>query len=100
MDIEPIPVIRTPIASEFSHGILPAQDKPVLKKNAFSETLLNLNSELNSANEAMKQVDMGKSDDVLGTIIAAQKADLNLSLLMQVRNKALDGFEQLLRMPV
>ena len=42
----------------------------------------------------------GEVDDISQVVIAAQKAELSLQLTMQVRNKALSAYQELMRMQV
>ena len=47
-----------------------------------------INAQQNLSSEMMAAVDAGRSDDVVGAMVASQKADLSFSMLLQVRNKA------------
>ena len=56
---------------------------------------------------AEKQVDkdiyklsVGESDDVHNLMINAQKAELSLELMIQLRNKTLDAYNEIMRMSV
>ncbi len=40
------------------------------------------------------------SDDVTSTMIAIEKADLSFQLMMQVRNKIITAYEEIMRMQV
>ena len=42
----------------------------------------------------------GQSDDLAGLIIDAQKAELSLNLALQIRNKVLDAYNEIMRMQV
>ena len=42
----------------------------------------------------------GEVDDISQVVIAAQKAELSLQLTMQVRNRALSAYQELMRMQV
>lgn len=68
--------------------------------NIFKSTLDRLNAEQIQASEKVKQVEMGQSDDLVGAMVSSQKASLNFSMLVQIRNKVLSGFEDIMRMPV
>ena len=48
----------------------------------------------------MTAVETGQSDDLVGAMIASQKASLSFNALMQVRNKVVTSFEEILKMPV
>ena len=43
---------------------------------------------------------MGESDDLSGLLIDAQKAELSLQLALQIRNKVLDAYNEVMRMSV
>ena len=42
----------------------------------------------------------GESDDLSGLLIDAQKAELSLQLALQIRNKVVDAYNELMRMSV
>ena len=43
---------------------------------------------------------MGENDDLSGLLIDAQKAELSLQLALQIRNKIIDAYNEVLRMSV
>jgi flagellar hook-basal body complex protein FliE len=52
--------------------------------------------------EAEKQVEgmvSGKGVDIHSAMIAVEKADLSFQLMMQVRNKIVDAYQQISQMP-
>lgn len=66
----------------------------------FKDALDNLNAGQVHASEKMKQVELGQSDDLIGAMVTSQKASLNFSMLVQIRNKVVSGFDEIMRMPV
>ena len=46
------------------------------------------------------QLLMGESDDLAGLLIDAQKAELSLQLALQIRNKFIDAYNEVMRMSV
>ncbi|WP_253379885.1 flagellar hook-basal body complex protein FliE [unidentified bacterial endosymbiont] len=52
------------------------------------------------AEQKQTAVDMGKSDDLAGAMIASQQAGLSFSALVQVRNKIATGFNDLMSMSI
>ena len=42
----------------------------------------------------------GQSDDLSGLLLDAQKAELSLNLALQIRNKVLDAYNEIMRMQV
>jgi len=43
---------------------------------------------------------MGQSDDLSGLLLDAQKAELSLNLALQIRNKVIDAYNEVMRMQV
>ena len=43
---------------------------------------------------------MGESDDFAGLLIDIQKAELSLNLALQIRNKVIDAYTEVMRMSV
>jgi flagellar hook-basal body complex protein FliE len=43
---------------------------------------------------------IGEADDISGLLIDAQKAELSLSLALQIRNKFIDAYNQIMQMSV
>jgi len=42
----------------------------------------------------------GQSDDLAGLLLDAQKAELSLNLALQIRNKVIDAYNEVMRMQV
>lgn len=66
-----------------------------------------LNDAVNSVNQAQKDSDRkmqelatGKSQNIHETMIAAEKADLALRLMVQVRNKIIEAYQEIMKMQV
>lgn len=89
-------------------GDLPLADRPRVDKagegRSFGEILREQIAEVNSlqtdADQAIGDLVTGRSDDIHGTMIALQKADVSFRLLMAVRNKLLDAYEEVMRMQI
>lgn len=71
---------------------------------SFAETLKNA---VNSVNEMQKQSDVGmqklatgKSDNLHEVMIAAEKADIALKLMVQMRNKMIEAYQDIMKMQV
>ncbi len=70
----------------------------------FGEVLKNA---ITTVNEVQKQSDQeiqklmsGESQDLHATLIAVQKADLSFQMMMQVRNKIVQAYQEIMRMQV
>jgi len=70
----------------------------------FSQSLVSVlngvNAQQSIATEKINAVELGKSDDMIGAVVAAQKASLSFNALMQVRNKVLSGFDEIMQMSI
>lgn len=64
----------------------------------FHQLMASINEQQNLSSELMAAVDTGRSDDVVGAMVASQKADLSFSMLLHVRNKVLNGVDDIMRM--
>lgn len=53
-----------------------------------------------AAAKQMADVDSGRSDDLVGAMLASQQASLSFSMLMQVRNKVMGAVDDLLKLPL
>ncbi|NAX48693.1 flagellar hook-basal body complex protein FliE [Photobacterium halotolerans] len=79
---------------------LDQQVKPLAFSSAMTQVLDLVNGHQAAASAKMTAVETGKSDDLVGAMIASQKASLSFSALMQVRNKVVGAFEDVMKMPV
>ena len=86
-----------------------ASQTPVIESNdvssvsfgdAMRDVVGRVNEQQNIASRLMTAVDAGQSDDLVGAMVASQKAGLSFSALMQVRNKLMTGFDDIMRMPL
>lgn len=66
----------------------------------FSDAIKDVNTLQKSAETASVDLAAGKIQDVAQVTIAQSKADLALQLTMQVRNKVVDAYQEIMRMSV
>ncbi len=59
-----------------------------------------VNGDDRMAAQKMSDVDSGKSDDMVGAMLASQEASLSFSMLMQVRNKVMGAVDELIKLPL
>ena len=66
-----------------------------------------LKDAISTVNELQKQSDQeiqklmtGESQDLHNTVIAMQKADLSFQMMMQVRNKIVQAYQEIMRMQI
>ncbi|MFV8449719.1 flagellar hook-basal body complex protein FliE [Vibrio campbellii] len=73
---------------------------PLSFSQAMTNVLDTVNQHQSVASQKMTAVETGASDDLVGAMIASQKASLSFNALMQVRNKVVMSFEDIMKMPV
>lgn len=99
MRIEPIKL--TEVASSSSSPLVKRTDE---SGKSFGEVLTEALGEVNRLqNDAAKaSIDLaaGKIQDVSQVAIAVEKANISLQLTMQVRNKVVDAYQEIMRMSV
>lgn len=89
---------------------LPGAHRPVAKQteleesNGFGRILKQSINEVaqrqREADGAIEALVTGKSTDIHQTMIAMEKADISFRLLMQVRNKLLAAYQEIMRMQI
>ena len=52
----------------------------------------------NNANQSVQQFLSGDGEDLHSTVLAVQRANLEFDLLMQVRNKVVSAYQEVMRM--
>ena len=97
-----------PIASSFTSPVMrptpPAAGEAAAAANAsFGDSLAKLVNSVETsgqtANTAVQQM-LDGSGDVHDAMIALQRAELTLQLTVQVRNKLVQAYQEIMRMPV
>lgn len=85
---------------------LPINDNSVGKSNgpSFSDTLSeaigNVNELQKASDQAIQNLATGKTDNVAEVMVAAEKADIALKVMVQVRNKIIDAYQEIMKMQV
>ena len=80
----------------------------VLETGESSKTFAaTLKDAIGQVNELQKTADVkahelatGRTDDIAGVMLAAEKADIALRTMVQVRNKIIDAYQEIMRMQV
>ena len=86
-------------------GLTQPQTAPVQKMgDKFGEMLKTSIAEVNqaqiSADRAAEQVAAGGTRNLHGTMIKLEEADISLRLMVQVRNKAVEAYQEIMRLQV
>lgn len=68
--------------------------------DTLSEAINNVNQLHLDADKKAQELATGKSDDIAGVMIATEKADVALRAMVQVRNKIIDAYQEIMKMQV
>lgn len=73
-------------------------------QGSFADTLKsaidNVNQLQKSSDKAAQDLATGRTDNVADVMIAAEKADIALRVMVQVRNKIIDAYQEIMKMQV
>jgi flagellar hook-basal body complex protein FliE len=65
-----------------------------------SKSLKEVNELQNQAEKAIRDLAQGRETDLHRTMVLIEKADLSFRLMMKVRKKLLDAYQEIMRMPL
>ncbi|WP_132768514.1 flagellar hook-basal body complex protein FliE [Tepidibacillus fermentans] len=86
---------------QMTEKVEPASKDPV---TPFSEILKNalnqVETDIKTSNDLVKKVSTGDIQDLHQVMIATEKANLGLQLTVQVRNKIVEAYQEIMRMQV
>lgn len=94
-----------------SAGSSVTSDKTLTSENSvgegqktFADTLKETISKVNDlqvdSDKKIQQLATGKTDDVASVMLSAEKAEIALRTMVQVRNKIIDAYQEIMRMQV
>ncbi len=95
--------------SNLVQGVGGTKDSLIQKPQSTGEVSFadSLKEAINTVDKLQKSADMqmqnlatGKSQNIHETMIAAEKAELALKLMVQVRNKVIDAYQDIMKMQV
>ncbi len=66
--------------------------------NAVERFVADTNMQQVQADQAVERLATGQSDSVHETMLALAKADLSLRVFVEVRNKVIDAYQEVMRM--
>jgi flagellar hook-basal body complex protein FliE len=82
----------------------PAASQVARAEASFGDILTNLvaqtNEQQHNADQAIRQLQTGGEKNLHEAMIAMEKADISLRYTIQVRNKAIEAYQEVMRMQV
>jgi flagellar hook-basal body complex protein FliE len=98
MHMQVMPSIKG-ITPEAAQGEMPSVGPASQKGNLFQDILKEVNGQQSQADTQVRGSLLGESD-LHEAMLALEKANLSLRVLVQVRNKLVQAYEELSRMPL
>src|SRR5512143_4044964 len=98
MNISPIqPSSIQPVATPFGIGGASSSGSSEFS-NILQGAISQVEGAGNSANQSVQQFLSGDGEDLHSTILSVQRADLEFQMLIQVRNKVVSAYQEVMRM--
>ena len=63
-------------------------------------TIQQVNQTQNTGEQAIEKLNTGNADSLHEVMLAVEEADISLKMLVQMRNKALTAYEEVMRMQI
>jgi flagellar hook-basal body complex protein FliE len=101
--------VKTQLKTALNPGLSPADGQAGPNKAgeagpSFADTLAKSIEEVNhlqkEADQAIEKLTSGESQNIHGAMLAATKADTAFRMTMQVRNKIVEAYQEVMRMQV
>jgi len=100
MNIESI----SPMANDEVTKVTPVMQIQQSQKTDFMDHMVNLvsdmNSTVNTADNKLKEYAVGETTNIHDVLLSIEKAKLSFELGLQVRNRLLEGYQEIMRMQV
>jgi flagellar hook-basal body complex protein FliE len=99
MHISINPPALTPVSPAESSPFAPAQSAGASSfHDVLSGAIGEVESARSSADQSVSRFLSGEGDDLHSTILASQRADLEFQMFLQVRNKVVSAYQEVMRM--
>lgn len=100
MDVTRIGSLPVPAAPDGGAGVPGAPGGKASFGEVLKDSLAQVNSLQHEADTAIQSLATGGTATLHDTMLAVEKAELSFRLMMQVRNKIVEAYQEVLRMQV
>ena len=69
-------------------------------QNVLKSAIQEVEKSHNNANDAVRNFLTGEDGELHSTVLATQTAELQFDMFMQVRNKVVSAYQEIMRMPI
>ena len=81
-----------------------AAREPVDGESSFARTITSLLQDVNAqqlqSDHSLQQLVTGETDNVHNVVLAVAKADLSFRLVLEIRNRLIESYQEIMRMQV
>lgn len=98
--MNPINQIQTPFIQGLANPIVKPENPVEGFGEIFNQALQGVNQAQKTSDKLTTDLATGKVENIHEVMIAAEKASLSLELTMQVRNKVVEAYQEVMRMQV
>lgn len=101
-DVTPLPIARIEMPEELNQPLSTASVQP--SGDSFSSMLgqmvKDVNGEQTTANQAVGALESGQSVPLHKAVIAMEEANVSFQLMVEVRNRLMDAYQEIMRMQI
>ena len=96
----PTPGVDAPMPLDQPGEVTPGQSSDESFGNVLGKFISDVNMKQNTASEAVNGLQSGQSVPLHQAVIAMEEANVSFQLMVEVRNKLLDSYQELMRMQI
>jgi flagellar hook-basal body complex protein FliE len=96
----PTPGVDAPSPADFPGGLTPTQPAGETFGSLLSRMVGEVNASQNAATGAVQSLQSGGNVSLHQAVIAMEEASVSFQLMVEVRNKLLDAYQEIMRMQV
>lgn len=90
-------------SNQLLHGISPAKAQEQASEsfsNILTDAITSVNDVQVKASESVRNLSVGETGSIHQTMVDIEKASISFEMMMEVRNKVIDAYQEIMRMPV
>lgn len=99
METTPLVIGKLPLSLPKTSGAEISQAGEAFSK-MLSSTIAQVNQADNQGNQAIEKLHTGEAKNLHEVMLAVEEADLSIRMLVQMRNKALEAYNQIMQMQI
>lgn len=98
--LEAMLAVRPGMTAELAPAANGEADAAAGFSQAMKHAVSHMDGQQHAAEFKVNAVETGQSDDLIGAMLASQEANISFSMMLQVRNKLMAAFDDIIKMQV